>query len=278
MKELIESIKKIEQKTASKEWLEGLEDRKREEAEFHDFSHDHDTELGNKKFYKTTQYSSDYLDNWIKTHSKDKIFLDYACGNGVDSVRSAKYGAKMVIGLDISAGSVSNSKMLAKKNGVADRCHFVVGDCENTGLPDDSIDVVLCNGMLHHINLDYGFPELYRILKPGGIILGREALNYNPIIRAYRMRTPEMRTEWEKHHILSLKDVEKAKKYFSVGEIKYFHITSFLAAFLRKSPAIMKPVLSVLNGLDTVLTKIPYIQRMAWQFTFELIKEKKKEE
>lgn len=50
------------------------------------------------------------------------------------------------------------------------------------------------------------FDVLRRILKPNGVILAVEALDYNPMIKLYRIMTPEMRTEWEKAHILSYKD------------------------------------------------------------------------
>jgi hypothetical protein len=76
-----------------------------------------------------------------------------------------------------------------------------------------------------------------------------------------------MRTDWEKAHILSMKDVRFAKKFFEVGEIKFWHITSYIAG---KFPFLLKP----LNLLDGLLTKIPLIRLMAWIFTFELIKKK----
>jgi len=269
-----EAIAKVESLTSTKEWFDNLEERKKEEAEFHDFSHDDNTALDNKKFYTTTKLSAEYLQNWLLTHSKDKIFMDYACGNGIEAVKCAKiYKAKFVIGIDISPGSIANARKLAEREGVADRCHFFVGDCENTGLPDNCIDTVLCAGVLHHLDLNFVYPELNRIMKPGGRLLAGEALNYNPIIRAYRMRTPEMRTEWEKHHILDLTDVDKAKKHFKIGSVKFWHLTSYLAAFLKSVPVIQKPALAVFNLIDRVLTKIPYLQRMAWIFTFELVKE-----
>jgi len=197
-------------------------------------------------------------------------------GNGIEAVKAAKlYKAKFVVGIDISAGSIANARRLAEREGVADRCHFFVGDCENTGLPDDCIDTVLCAGVLHHLDLNHVYPELKRIMKPGGRLLAGEALNYNPIIRAYRMRTPEMRTEWEKHHILDLDDVKMAKKYFKIGSVKFWHLTSYAAAFLKKAPVLQRPALAVFNTVDRVLTKIPYLQRMAWIFTFELVKEGK---
>jgi len=74
-----------------------------------------------------------------------------------------------------------------------------------------------------------------------------------------------MRTEWEKLHILSLKDVEAAKAYFDVGDVKYWHITSIVGS---KFPSL----LPALNQLDRLLTKLPIVQLLAWIFTFELLK------
>ena len=270
IKRLNKQIDKIELITKKKDWFESLEPRKKEEAEFHDFSHDLTTNLSNKKFYTTTMLSSNFLEKYLKDNVRGKILLDYACGNGVTANEAVDYGASFVIGIDISKNSITNSTNLSKKLGYQDKTRFFVGDCENTSLPDECVDVILCAGMLHHLNLKYAYPEMYRILKPGGKIIAQEALNYNPIIRLYRMRTPEMRTEWEKHHILSLKDVNKAKKFFAVKQIKYFHVTSYLASFFN-SP---KWLLIILNFVDRILTKIPLIQLLSWQFIFELEKEK----
>jgi len=74
----------------------------------------------------------------------------------------------------------------------------------------------MCAGMLHHVELSYAFPELRRVLKPGGRILAAEALNYNPAIKLYRNLTPSLRTAWEKDHILSLKDVRFAQRFFQL--------------------------------------------------------------
>jgi ubiquinone/menaquinone biosynthesis C-methylase UbiE len=268
---LHKAIDNVEAVTKNNEWLESLEPRKKEEAEFHDFSHDQTTELENKKFYKTTAKSNLYLQNWLKENVNGKIFLDFACGNGVTSIEAAEYGAAFVIGLDISSGSISNAKKLADQKGFKDKMRFFVGDCENTLLPENSIDVVLCAGMLHHLDLNFAFPELKRILKPGGKIIAVEALDYNPFIKAYRLLTPGMRTEWEKHHILSMKDVRFASNFFKVKSVKFWHITSFAAAFFGSK----KWMLSILNGVDSLLTKLPFIRLLSWQFIFELEKEKK---
>ncbi len=272
-------VKEIESITNS-EWIESLDDRKMKELEFH--NKDRDPEFvdlankdqdtfekfyGNKKYYKTTKLSVDYIDKWIETNSRGNVCLDYACGNGIYALKMAKNNASLVLGLDISDVSINNCKISAKEQSLERDTLFFQSDCENTMLPDSSIDILICSGMLHHLDLTKAFPEMMRILKPGGKVLAIEALDYNPAIKLYRMLTPEMRTEWEKAHILSLKDIRFAKNFFEIGELRFWHVTSYIAG---KFPTL----LPLLNLIDRILTKIPLIKLMAWVFTFELIKPK----
>ncbi len=201
-----------------------------------------------------------------------RIILDYACGDGGVTLQAARMGSALAIGIDVSDVSIQKAAQAAAREGLGERCSFIEGDCENTGFPDNSIDVILCCGMLHHLDLTKAYPEMYRILKPGGCVFAQEALNYNPIIKLYRKFTPEMRTAWEKEHILSLKDVRAAKQYFRVGEIRYWHLTSVFAAFARGVPSRFNTVSRVLNTVDKCLLAIPGVRLLAWQFTFELFK------
>lgn len=270
-------LKEIET-ISNQQWLDSLSARKKKELEFHDTNRDiarmkalagdaYEKHYGNKKYYKATGLLKTYIDSWILKNVKDKIFLDYACGNGELAIKAAKYGCKLAIGLDISRVSIENAKQESTKKGVGQMTYFIQADAENTMLPDDSIDVIICSGMLHHLDLSYAFPELRRILSPGGKVFAVEALGYNPAIKLYRYITPQMRTDWEKTHILSLKDIRFARRFFNIGEIKYWHITSIFTPY-------MKFMLPFFNWVDHILTKMPVIKLMAWIFTFELIKKK----
>tara|TARA_X000000368_G_scaffold135577_1_gene106432 strand:- start:5915 stop:6787 length:873 start_codon:yes stop_codon:yes gene_type:complete len=275
---LLRKIDKINQ-ISNEEWIEGLEDRKLKELEFHDQDRDKDGEwklednhekyYGNRKYYSTVHRSQQYIKDWIIKESKDKVFLDYACGEGDYGILAAESGAALSIGLDISPISIENANEKARekniplnqKGGIV----FFQGDCENTKLPDNSIDVIICSGMLHHLDRSYAFPELRRILKPGGKILAAEALNYNPAIKLYRMLTPAMRTDFEKEHILSLKDLKFAKHFLDVRDIRYWHVIGYIGG---KLPFLFP----LLDNIDKILEKIPLIQLMGWQFTFVLQK------
>ena len=258
------------------EWMATLNERKRTELEFHDRDRDrkaiknldqdtYERFYGNKKYYDATYESKDYVDNWIKSHAPGKVFLDYACGNGDGAIKAAKAGAGLAIGIDISSVSVGNARNDAAAAGVSGNTAFVQADAENTKLPDGSVDYVLCRGMLHHLDLSFAFPELRRILAPGGKILAVEALDYNPFIKLYRAMTPAMRTEWETAHILSLKDLRFAERFFDIGDVKYWHILSIAGPHIR-------PLMPLLVAMDRALTALPAMRLLAWIFTFELKK------
>ena len=118
------------------------------------------------------------------------------------------------------------------------------------------------------------FPELRRILKPDGQIIAGEALGYNPIIAAYRQLTPHLRTDWEKDHILTNKELRVARESFKSINVKYFHLFSILAVPFRATPMFTK-VLRVLNWVDSWVLRIPGVRLMAWQMIFVLSQPKK---
>jgi ubiquinone/menaquinone biosynthesis C-methylase UbiE len=259
------------------DWKNSLNNRKIKELEFHDRDRDEsfknellnnpeefESMYGNKKYYKTVRRSAAYTQSWVSRHTKGKIFLDYACGNGGNTILAAEAGAALSLGFDISSVSVLNARIAAEGKGLTN-VRFFQADAENTLLPDNSIDVILCSGMLHHLDLSYAFPEMRRILKPGGRIFAVEALDINPLIKLYRARTPKMRTAFEAKHILSLKEVSFGMRFFEIEEIHYWHVVGYIAG---KFPKLMKP----LELIDSFLEKIPFAQRLAWIFTFEFKK------
>jgi Methylase involved in ubiquinone/menaquinone biosynthesis len=275
-KNLLDRIDEID-KISDQEWKAGLAERKLKELEFHDRDRDqsrvektissdtYEKYYGNKKYYLATRRSRQFVKEWITTASKDKVFLDYACGNGGNAIAAAQNGAALSLGFDISGVSVENARNAAGKAGLNESIRFFQADAENTKLPDNSIDNIVCSGMLHHLDLSYVFPELRRILKPGGKVLAVESLDYNPAIKLYRSLTPDMRTEWEKAHILNLSDVKFASRFFDLKEIRYWHVAGYAAG---KFPWLFP----LLDRLDLILEKIQYVQRMAWIFTFVLEK------
>lgn len=256
--------------------------RKIAEQEFHDkreldrASMDQDEferTYSNKKWYAITEQTRTFVDNWLQKHCKGATVLDFGCGLGGNSLRFAQYGAE-VHAFDISPESVNTTMKLLADHGLADKLHAQTMDGENMTYADNTFDVIVCSGVLHHVDVDQAFPELARVLKPTGTLIAMEALGYNPIISLYRRLTPSLRTAWETDHILTHRELRIAENHFSGLSVHYFYLFSILAVPFRKS-AFFKPLLSVLRAIDTLILKIPGLQLMAWQMIFFLSKPKK---
>jgi ubiquinone/menaquinone biosynthesis C-methylase UbiE len=104
----------------------------------------------------------------IKTCSQ---VLDYGCGPGgyvMPVIRLiGEFGG--LYALDVNPLAVrSVQKLAAKKN--LSNVRAILSDCA-TGLPPDSIDVVLLYDILHDLeDRDKVLAELHRVLKPDGIL------------------------------------------------------------------------------------------------------------
>jgi SAM-dependent methyltransferase len=260
----------------SDEWVARLESRKRAEIDFHDADRqDHRDEdpasTSNRRFYDAAGIVQDYVQRWIEASAPGRVFLDYACGNGKMTLLGASAGAGLSVGIDISPVSVTNSRDNALQAGLGDRCRFLQRDCEATGFPPGSFDICLCSGMLHHLDLSAAFPELHRIMKSGGRILGVEALAYNPAIQLYRRLTPHLRTEFERNHILSLRELRLARRWFRVENVRFFLMAAPLFTLLPAGP-IRRGGIALGHAIDAVATRIPFLNLMSWQMTFELVK------
>ena len=76
--------------------------------------------------------------------------------------------------------------LVARYLGCNDRLNVVQGIGEKIPFGDSSLDVIFGGGTLHHIELNQGFAEVLRVLKPGG----REAFvdpNLNLIYRFFEV-------------------------------------------------------------------------------------------
>lgn len=259
-----------------------METREQEEKEFHnkirneslkENQEEYNELTANKKFYLINRQSRDFVNSWLLKNCQGKKVLDYCCGNGETAIFLAKNGIE-VVGIDISEISIANCINSSQKEGVAEKASFLVMDAEATKFPENDFDVVVCLGVLHHLDTERAFREIARVLKPNGIAFCDEPLVYNPVFQLYRRMTPKLRTKWETEHILSKKDIRTARKYFQKAEIRFFHLFSLLAVPLRNSPA-FNPVLGFLEKIDSLVLRMPGIKWLAWQFVFVLSEPKK---
>ena len=259
-----------------------MEDRKKKEAELQRTRRDRGLEeniagyhrlYSYRKFYSITRKSENFLKDFIIKEYQGKKVLDYGCGDGPLSILLAKNGVD-VVGIDISEDAIAVCKDSAKKEGLEGKVSFFVMDAEKTSFSDNYFDGVLCTGVLHHLDIDTALKELARILKPDGSIICNEPLSHNPAFQLYRELTPHLRSEWEMRHILSKKEINLAEKYFEKIEKRFFHLTTLLAVPFRNLP-FFNFILGILEKVDSLILRLPFIKWWAWQIIFILSKPKK---
>ncbi len=219
--------------------------------------------LRSRRLYATAAGSAAHVDSWLAREAPGGVFLDYACGEGLRVLEAARVGAHLAIGLDLSPVSVAKGRQAAGEQGLAGRARFLQADAEATGLPDGCIDRALCCSVLHHLELERALAELRRLLAPDGKVLVLEALGHNPFLRLYRRLTPGARTAWEQSHLLRMKDLRVAARFFEVEQVRFWHIAGPAAVLAL-------PLLRAFDALDALLTRLPLVQLAAWVVTFEL--------
>ena len=95
--------------------------------------------------------------------------LDVASGRGTSALTIARDHRAGVTGIDLSAANVALATGAAYAAGLAELATFEVGDAERLPVPDDSIDVVLCECALCTFpDKPSAAAEFARVLRPGG--------------------------------------------------------------------------------------------------------------
>ena len=97
--------------------------------------------------------------------------------------------------------------------------------------------------------------EIYRVLKPKGLLIFREPLGANPFFQIYRKFTPNARTLTERPFTIG--DIKIMKKYFIIKEIQWFGFLSIISAFFN-SYFLMRFLTSIDYLLSKTFIKIFY--------------------
>jgi len=101
----------------------------------------------------------------------NRNILDVGTGKGRFAIYFAKKGCK-VTALDISEEMLGIARQNAKKEGVADRITFVLGDAEDLSNITQKYDVVCCMEALDHIpDVEKALSKMSAKIKPGGHFL-----------------------------------------------------------------------------------------------------------
>lgn len=206
------------------------------------------------KFYWATFLPTEkHKEETFRTIEGSEV-LEIGCASGYDAIDYCKY-AKSYIGVDISDVAIDNCKALSINN-----AEFHCVDGHKLPAQDKSIDFVIVNSLLHHLDLVTSFEEISRVLSDSGALIFREPLGTNPAFQIYRMMTPGARTADERP--FTFNDLRLMNKYFHFNEkVQWFGFLSILSAFYRKDN-----IRDFLTAIDVLLSKTP-LKYLFWQFS-----------
>jgi SAM-dependent methyltransferase len=237
------------------------------EAQFFDEDYSSSVRASVGQVYSLIRNRNAYYERLIYTDVAGRRVLEYGCGTGSHSLELARRGAE-VVGIDISPVGIEKATARAAEAGFAN-AEYRVMDAEKMTFADREFDLVIGEGILHHLNLNRAFSEIARVLKHGGRAVFQEPLDHNPAIALFRRMTPRLRTKDE--HPLRRRDLTHARKFFEAPRYRYFHLTSFAALALLKT-RIFYPTVDMLDKVDAGLFKlIPGLGYLSWYVVMELV-------
>src|SRR4030042_2038031 len=124
--------------------------------------------------------------------------------------------AEKVTGIDLSESQLKIAKERAKRENIDRQTEYLVMDCEKMDFPENSFDIIFDGGTFSSLDLNKALPELARILKPEGFLVGIETFGHNPFTNLKRKinKLTGKRTGWAVEHIFKTKGLKTAAKYF----------------------------------------------------------------
>jgi len=181
----------------------------------------------------------------IVSATQPKTILDIATGTGDLAILMKQTNAEKIIGLDISAGMLEVGKKKIEAKGLSNVIDLVLGDSENIPFDDNYFDAITVGfGVRNFENLEKGFSEILRVLKPNGVfvILETSVPDKTPYKQGYKFYSK---------NILPI-----IGKLFSKDNSAYGYLSESAAVFPYG------------EALNNILRKIGFIDVVAMPQTF----------
>jgi demethylmenaquinone methyltransferase/2-methoxy-6-polyprenyl-1,4-benzoquinol methylase len=181
----------------------------------------------------------------IVSDTKPKTILDIATGTGDLAILMTQTNAEKIIGLDISAGMLEVGKKKVEAKGLSNVIDLVLGDSENIPFDDNYFDAITVGfGVRNFENLEKGFSEILRVLKPNGVFVILET------------SVPEKTPYKQGYKFYSKNILPIIGKLFSKDNSAYGYLSESAAVFPYG------------EALNNILRKIGFIDVVAMPQTF----------
>ena len=217
----------------------------------------------------------DYQDALSDVNEKHVAVIGCSTGGLTSLARSGAY----VFGIDISEVALFHLSQTIDKEGSNRNIKILLMNAEQPAFKRDSIDVLCCTGVLHHLDIEKTLFAWSSVLKANGRLVMMEPSAYNPLVTLYRIFTPHLRTPDE--HPLRFSDIKLLEKYFDNVKIRGYAMFSLLSLALQPIPYVNKLVLPVARAAETIdsflLKQFPWLAMFCRTIIIEARKPKKRE-
>lgn len=167
-----------------------------------------------------TPYPLEYV-FYLLGDIRGKTVLDLGCGSGEVVVPLAKCGAD-VVGIDVSPELIALGEERVRQAGVS--AILRVASAYDTGLPDESFDVVCCISVLHHLQLPVVRGEIRRLLRKGGVFILKEPIRLSSTLGFVRGLLPSRKDVSEYEHPLTRREMAAIQEGFHVLASRSFRL------------------------------------------------------
>jgi SAM-dependent methyltransferase len=216
-----------------------------------------------------TPYSLEYAYHLIGD-IRGQVVLDYGCGDGSDTALLAARGAH-VVALDLSRDLLDLAAQRIAADSPAGTVQFLCASAHAVPLPDESVDLVFGDAVLHHLDLALASAEVFRVLRPGGRAIFKEPLRDSRIIRAIRPLIPYRQPDVSPYERpLRRAEVEAFSRGFEWSRARLFGLPFVRAAELLRTTKSMQKRSYALDA--RLLARYPALRTFASVIVFELYK------
>jgi SAM-dependent methyltransferase len=189
----------------------------------------------------------------------------WAAGTGENLIPLIKRGAR-TMGIDISPDLI---RLAQRRIDDAElQADLRVGSAYATGLPSQSIDVIFCMALIHHLEIARARDEMRRVLAPGGCIILKEPIRFSPTYTRLRNLLPAKEEISDYEHPLTEQEPATMTEPFRLEGKRFFRLP-LIPLFDMVLPSVVQSLWKTDHHL---LNGYPALQRYATVVVMRLVR------